>query len=208
MRKGHCSRLREQITLVVADQTSAVSVYRLLYWRSAAPVWEEQSPASLKCDYITKYQKITRIWQRAFRQDLTWMLPSFSCFHDDHGRSQLRGHWCPDLLAVLLLLIVSFSGLGGFIWISQKVHLARTKAENKVNKRTSLVRLGRTSWWVQQPRSTLNALRYAARQGLWRPSPGLTRKDLSRWSPSIECVHFQFCAIRLLAVIQPTVNKS
>lgn len=114
-------------TLVVADQTSAVSVCRLVYWRSAAPVWEEQSPASLKCDCRAEYQKITRIWQRAFRRDLTWMLPSFYCFHDDRGRSQLWGHWCPDLLAVLLLLIDSFIWLESFIWIFQRVHLARTK---------------------------------------------------------------------------------
>lgn len=86
----------------------------LVYWRSAAPVWEEQSPASLKCDCRTEYQKITRIWRRAFRRDLTWMLPSFYCFHDDRGRSQLWGHWCPDLLAVLLLLIDSFIWLESF----------------------------------------------------------------------------------------------
>lgn len=146
MRNAHCSRLREEMTLVVAHQTSAVSVCRLVYWRSAAPVWEEQSPASLKCDCRAEYQKITRIWQRAFRRDLTWMLPSFYCFHDDRGRSQLWGHWCPDLLAVLLLLIDSFIWLESFIWIFQRVHLARTKVENKVNKRT----VERKNEWMKE----------------------------------------------------------
>lgn len=136
MRDGHCSRHTEVITLMAPDQTSAVSVYRLFYWRSAAPVWEEQSTTSLKCGRSTKYQKITRIWQWAFRQDLTWMLLSFNCFHDNHGRSQLWGRWCPDLLAALLLLILSSIWLVSFIWIFQKVHLAQTKAENNVNKRT------------------------------------------------------------------------